>query len=272
MARRFIFIGIAAFWVVMMVLLWRRDFAGSSQLGTAVPVERVWHKILTAPDASGLEIYHRGTKVGYCRWSSKAGEDAASRTLAEDFRPGELSGPTPHYILELDGSVSLGGTTNPTRFTLNIQLSPEQNWEHVDFRANMRPWSWQLAANSGAQTVDLTIDDGEAVSEQSFTFADLHNPADLLRELGAPGLATVIGALGILPQTTSPAGKPSLGLEWTARNDTMRFGKSQVRVYRLETKLLGRFKVFVFVSRIGEILWVHLPDEWVLKHDSFAHF
>ena len=38
------------------------------ELGSSVPVELVWKKILTAPDPSRLEIMHNGQKVGDCQW------------------------------------------------------------------------------------------------------------------------------------------------------------------------------------------------------------
>ena len=63
----------------------------------------------------------------------------------------------------------------------------------------------------------------------------------------------------------------SMGLKWTAHNHLMQFGHSKVRVYKLETKIFDR-PIFIFVSRVGEILWVHLPDDLVLSNDAFTHF
>jgi hypothetical protein len=68
----------AVFWITMNVLLWRSEFRGEDELGSAVPVEIVWHKMLTAPDDSALEISHRGNKVGHCRWRVNVGEELST--------------------------------------------------------------------------------------------------------------------------------------------------------------------------------------------------
>ena len=63
-----------------------------------------------------------------------------------------------------------------------------------------------------------------------------------------------------------------MSVKWEANNDSMRFGHSKVKVYRLHTKVLGSHEIFIFVSRVGEILWVELPDKIVLSNDAFTHF
>ena len=50
MIPRITFLAITMFWVVMNVLLWRTEY-GVRGSGIAVPVDLVWRKILTAPDA-----------------------------------------------------------------------------------------------------------------------------------------------------------------------------------------------------------------------------
>jgi hypothetical protein len=45
-------------------------------------------------------------------------------------------------------------------------------------------------------------------------------------------------------------------------------GHASVRVFRLAAKLLDRFQVVIFVSPVGEILRVELPDEWLLVNDE----
>jgi hypothetical protein len=48
----------------------------------------------------------------------------------------------------------------------------------------------------------------------------------------------------------------------------LRVGHTDVPVYRLRTRLLDRFVVTIFVSRVGEILRVELPYDVVLKNDQ----
>jgi hypothetical protein len=66
---------------------------------------------------------------------------------------------------------------------------------------------------------------------------------------------------------SSPAATVSLGLEWEASTDWLPIGHTQMRVYRLEARLLGRFRAVILVSLEGEILRVELPDDIVLTND-----
>jgi hypothetical protein len=64
----------------------------------------------------------------------------------------------------------------------------------------------------------------------------------------------------------------ALAVKWEARYDTLKIGQEPVRVYRVETRLLDRYPIKVFISRAGEILRVELPDGIVLMHDQLAIF
>ncbi|MGZ5543809.1 MAG: hypothetical protein ACXWIU_03965, partial [Limisphaerales bacterium] len=81
-----------------------------------------------------------------------------------------------------------------------------------------------------------------------------------------------IGMLGaFIPGGQHGLAAAAHALKWQAYADTMQFGHSRVGVYRLETNVFGR-KIFVFVSKVGEILWVELPDKIVLRNEAFGHF
>ena len=90
--RSRIFFGlIAGFWLVMNFLLWRSQSLAHNQIGSAIPVEIVWDKILTAPDNSSLDIYDHDKKVGFCHWVPVVGGAAqygmkASAVLAANPR------------------------------------------------------------------------------------------------------------------------------------------------------------------------------------------
>jgi hypothetical protein len=47
---------------------------------------------------------------------------------------------------------------------------------------------------------------------------------------------------------------------------------ASVRAYRLKTRILDRYDIVIFVSRVGEILRVELPDEIVLTNDQLYTF
>lgn len=274
MRSRLLFLLITLFWLTMNFLLWRSEFSGRTSVGSAVPLDTVFNKILTAPDASSLEVYHHGQKIGFCRWSASVGS-AASKTFSEEFEPeGMVEQPT-SYSLDLEGNVTLANSTNRLRFDLNLKLSTNRVWQEFSVRANTRPNSWELHSNATDQKVRLVMDDEYDHWEQSFTFDELRNPQTLLREFGGPIALTVLGTLGNLGlgnvgKTNAAIALPSL--KWSANNDSMRFGHSKVRVYRLHAKLFERYEVFIFVSRVGEILWVELPDKLVLSNDAFTHF
>jgi hypothetical protein len=63
--RKRIILGLtAAFWVVMMAMLWRAEFGSGRPVGASVPPSLVFDKILTAPDFSTLEIRRGTNRVG----------------------------------------------------------------------------------------------------------------------------------------------------------------------------------------------------------------
>lgn len=274
MLSRLVFLLITAFWVTMNFLLWRSEFSGHTSLGSSVPLETVFNKILTSPDVSSLEIYYHGKKIGFCRWTANVGAEA-SKNFSEEFEPeGMVEEPT-NYSLDLEGNFTPPGTTNRLRFDLSLKLSTNRVWQEFDARAGLRPDSWELHSSAADQNVRLTIDDSLDRWEQTFTFDELRNPQTLLREFGGPVALTLLGGLGNFGpgnQNSTNIGASLPALKWEANNDFMRFGHSKVRVYRLHAKIMGRYEAFVFVSRIGEILWIELPDKIVLSNDAFTHF
>ena len=102
------------------------------------------------------------------------------------------------------------------------------------------------------------------------TFADLRNPEKMLRELGVSALPAVLATLG-LPLPQARPSSVALGLKWDARNDRLKVGNNFIRVYRLEASLFDRYKAVLFVSPVGEILRVELPDEIVMTNDALTN-
>ncbi len=274
MLPRLLFFLIALFWLTMNFLLWRSEFGGQKPIGSSVSLETVWNKVLTAPDASSLEIYHHGKKIGFCRWVTSVGA-LANKKPSDEFEPEGMVDEPNSYNLDLEGNATLNGSTNRLRFDVNLKLSLDRAWEEFTIRANMRPDSWELHATAADQKARFLIDGPVERWEQTFTFADLRNPQVLLREFGGPLALGILGTMGNFglgaPDTTNSA-PSALPIKWDANNDTMRFGHSKVRVYRLRAKLFDRYEAFIFVSRVGEILWVELPDKLILSNDAFTHF
>ena len=111
--------------------------------------------------------------------------------------------------------------------------------------------------------------DHSGTCQKVLKFSDLKDPEKLVQNFGSELDLGMLAAL--IPGGKNGLATAAHSLEWQAYADTMQFGHSRVGVYRLETRILGR-KVFVFVSKVGEILWVELPDKIVFRNDAFAHF
>jgi len=270
MVSRLALILITLFWVTMNVLLWRSEFGQRNPVGSLVPPELVWHKVLTAPDDSSLEIVHHGKKIGYCHWMANVGkEQATGKTMDEDLQPEGLVEQLTGYGVDLDGGVTVGDLPNRLRFNLDMRFTTNHVWQEFNARFTLRPNAWEIHAAAVQQTLQLKIEDGRSQFEHIFSFADLQNPQALLREFAGPFPLTLLGTVG-LPSGSGRISAAALGLTWEARNDWIKVGHTPVRAYRLWARVLDQFQVAVFVSRVGEILRVELPDELLLINDELT--
>src|SRR5882724_4252655 len=117
MFSRVTLILVTVFWLIMNFLLWRSEFGGRNHVGTSVPVEVVWQKILTAPDNSRLEILHHGKKIGYCQWTANVGQELATgKMITEEIPPDGLSQKLTSYRLDFEGNLSVIEGPNRLRF------------------------------------------------------------------------------------------------------------------------------------------------------------
>jgi hypothetical protein len=270
MIYRIALILVTAFWVTMNVLLWRAEYGQRGSAGNAVPAEVVWRKILTAPDSSSLTILHHGKKVGFCHWITSVGEDLSQ--IQEDT--GSPEGMVPRimgYRVQLEGNLSSDKAGNRIRFESALTLTTNQVWQDFNVKIILRPTVIELHGSAAEQRVRFNVDDGEQKFERVITFSELQNPQALLREAGSPLAAGLLNNFGMFtPQAQSTAVKT--GLKWEGREESMRIGHSPVRTYRLQTRVLDKYQITVFISRVGEILRIELPDEIVLVNDQLAAF
>jgi hypothetical protein len=258
---RFIFLLLAAFWITMNVLLWRSEI-GARGSGSAMPPEVVWQKILTAPDSSSLTIVQHGTRIGYCHWSTAVGDQWGNVT--DENLPTGLPGKLPGYRLHIEGSGRLIESTNQVRFDGHLTLDQKRSWQEVLLRLHVRPLDLEILSKASEQSVHVKGDSGGARFQATFTSTDLQNPALLLNRF------TTMPAEW-LDEIKSPAGGgalPAMGLKWEAHEDTLQVGHSRMRIYRLQTRVLDRFEAKFYVSRVGEILRIELPDDLVFVNDS----
>ena len=269
MTSRITFLLIALFWVTMTYLLWRSEYVGQNQVGSNVPLELVWRKILTAPDNSSMQILHQGKKVGYCKWVSNIGQDLATgKILTDDVPPDGMVRQLTGYRLDFQGNLIFSEAPGRVKFDCDLKLTTNEVWQEFNLGVNLQKTVYKIHSLASEQTVRFETVDKRNRFEQVFRFSDLQNPTALIEELELPGAMEMLGAFGQLPlaRTTNTSLLPEV--KWTARNDWIAIGHTSVRAYRLEASLLDRYRMLVIVSRVGEILRVELPDDWELINDQ----
>ncbi len=270
MWSRAFFLSVTAFFVIMNVLLWRAEIAGRNKIGSPVPVETVWRKMITAPDLSSLEIRHRGKKIGFCRWIPSIGERNQTEALQRGEVPEGMVKETIGYDIDLNGNVALD-EQNRLRFSFDLRLSTNSAWQDVALRLNLRPSQWEIHSAASDQKIRFVSDDGIQRHDRVFTFKDLKKPEKILREIGGPMLPGLLGLLG-LPLDVNQLTSEASHFKWEARNDWLTMGNARIRVYRLRFSLLDRYEMSVLVSRVGEILRVELPDDILLINEALISF
>jgi hypothetical protein len=254
MIPRITFLTIAAFWVVMNVLLWRAEY-DSQGAGVRVPPALVWQKILTAPDISSLNVYQNGQRTGFCEFSTKVEQEMAAlddgKPVPEgiNFRAG--------YQIRLDGNVGLDDYTNRLTFYGQVDFSGRREWREFDLKLSSHFAVVEIRSRADERTVHLKITADNVATERVFRFEDLQDPNKWLGAFaGNPGGEGIAGLeLPVLPQSPT---RLAQNLHWEAWRERLNIGREPVPVYRLETRVLDH-PVVIYVSTLGEILRVTLP-------------
>ena len=263
MTARLTFIAITAFWITMNVLLWRSEF-GARGGETSVPIQLVWRKILTAPDASSLSVYQNGDRTGYCEFSTSVGAQMA--TLDEDRPPPEGFATRTGYQIHLAGNVALGDFTNRLKFDGKIQFTPTRRWEELTLKIATHLATVEIHSLATNQIAHVRIISDSGVLERDLTFDELANPTAVVRVFAGNFADALLGVVD-LPQFAPDAA--SQKIVWDARRTRVKIGAEAVPVYRLETTALG-YTLTVDVSTLGEILRVQLPNNVVARIDEWT--
>jgi hypothetical protein len=269
MWHRALFVFITGFFITMNVLLWRSEFGGHSGIGSGIPVENVWHKMVLAPDTSRLDIRYHGKKIGYGNWEPKVGESVTlSKQMLEEFPPEGMAGEVAGYTVDFSGNLAIDNLLR-LRFSFDLKLSTNQQWQEMSLHIGMRPSYWDLRASAADQTVKFISDDENGHKQQTFTFSDLQSPDKLVRLFGGPFGPGMLAAVG-LSKSPGQLSAQSLGLKWQARNDWLKIGNERMRIYRLQARLLDRFPIVICIGLEGQILRVELPDDILLLNDQLS--
>lgn len=268
MLSRLILLVLAGICVTMNVLVWRAEY-GSKDNEIPVPEALVWRKIMTAPEASSLNVFQGGKRTGFCEFSTGVGQEMAQ--MDENKPPPEGLFSRINYQIHINGNASLGDFTNRVKFDGHIQFNAKHAWQSLDLRILMRNVSVQLASAASNQTVHVSIlCDGETV-DRTLTFADLNDPNKLLRSFVGDFAGGLGGYMLGLELPALPAGQPGFagGIQWEAERARIMFGGEPVPVFRLETRILDR-PVVIITSTLGEILRVELPGDVIATLDEWG--
>jgi len=260
MIARITLLAVTGFWVTMNVLLWRAEYGANSE-DYPVPLQLVWHKILTAPDASSLSVYQNRERMGYCEFSTSVGQQMA--TLDEDRPPPEGIVARAGYQIHLAGNVALGDFTNRIKFDGRVQFDAKREWPEIQFRVNSRLGVVEVHSVATNGTVHLRLMSDGTMSERDLTFEQLKNPNALVRIL----LGNVADLFAFDLDLGGLSGPAVQSLEWQARRTRIPIGTEMVPVYRLESHFLGR-DLIVDVSTLGEVLQVRVPGEFTARIDE----
>ena len=247
----------------MNVLLWHSEY-GAPGGDTPVPLQLVWRKILTAPDASSLSVYQNGDRMGYCEFSTSVGQQMA--TLDEDKPPPEGFATRSGYQIHLAGNVAMGDFTNRLKFDGKIQFSPTRHWQELTLKISTHLASVEIHSLATNRTAHVRINSEGSVMERDLTFEELANPTAVVRAFAGNFADALLGVVD-LPQFAPDAGPQKI--EWDARRTRVKIGTEAVPVYRLETTALG-YTVTVDVSTLGEILRVQLPNDVTARIDEWT--
>jgi hypothetical protein len=261
MFRGLIFPLILLFWITMNILLWRAEYGARMPGGSPVSHELVWNRILTAPDDSALAIIQEGRKIGYCRWTPQIHEHSSEQLGGEAAIEGMVKEPL-GYSIRIEGHVILE-ETGRVRFNLDKSFNPDHQWKTFAFRATFQGASYRLEGSAADESLLVAVEMESYNWERTFKLSDLREPSALLHEFGFPLPLAMIPGLGL----NAPANL-SLGLNWESRSDWIRIGGTNVRIYRLEARLLDRYQFRAYISRVGEIIRVELPNEVVLLNEN----
>jgi hypothetical protein len=265
MTSRVTFLCIGAFWITMNVLLWRAEY-GLRGSGVSVPVDLVWRKILTAPDASSMNIYQDGERSGFCEFSTSVETEMAK--LDGDKPPPEGIVARAGYSIHLNGNTSLGDFTNRVRFDARLQFNSKRRWRELNVKISSHVATVELHSFATNQMIHLKITGDGGVMERDLAFDDLRDPNTLLRTLTGNFGGGLFGLLDLPVLPVAPA-DVAQNIRWEARRARLKIGQEPVSAYRLETRVLER-PVLIYVSTLGEILRVELPDGITATLDEWS--
>ncbi len=260
MTRHAITALLGAFWLAMVVLLWRAE-TGRDNPSSPIPLDLVVERILHASDPSQLRLLHRGVELGQLRWVAAIQERApATDDPAAAAAPEGMVRIIEGYRLDID--VTLHGDTPDQRWRIlgQLDIGPDHALREAQVRWIQRPKAWEVRLRSGQDTVEVVEEDGRSVRRsQSFQLSDLTRMQSSLGPIAALLPWPTAGS----PSPAAPA-KPETWITWKASDEPLVVGRHKVRTFKVAARILGRFDAVAHISRAGELLRVTFPDQYTL--------
>jgi hypothetical protein len=268
MFTRLLLLALGAVCITMNVLVWRAEYSARAN-DFPVPEAVVWRKIMTAPEASSLNVYQSGKRTGFCEFSTSVEQEMAQ--MDENRPPPEGFIQHAGYQLRINGNASMGDFTNRVKFDGHLQFAPNRSWRGLDLHVFMHGVSVVIDSLATNQTVAISITSEGVTVQRTLTFAELQDPNRLLHSFADDVGGDFGGLLASLefPALSAAGSNPAGGIHWEASRSRIFFGREPVPVYRLETRVLDH-PVVIIASTLGEILRVEIPGDTVATLDEWT--
>ncbi|MBG89327.1 MAG: hypothetical protein CMO80_20860 [Verrucomicrobiales bacterium] len=273
MIRHLPFAIVTIFFVVMNYKLYQKDFKQTDTIGTPIPLEMVWNRMLRSPDESFLYMFQDKRRRGSLRWSAEAVEyDIEDEREKEYLAEGMVRNPA-NYIVEIrSGHLLLGQGHGTVNFDMSANFSTNNQWHTFELGLHQKPIRLQFVANSTNETLRVSWLNDDHRTEHNFTFDELKDPSMVVTRLIGPlPLAQFAGGLlagfgsGDNPHFNAMQLMKS-GIKVEAFDDRLKIGHTSLRCYRVSVTLPDQRVANIYVSRIGEILRITLPDKIEIRN------
>ncbi len=266
---------ITTFWLGMNYLLWQRDFQATGIAGSEIPVETLWRKILEAPDDSILDIFHQKIRIGSFRWTPTVHEDLAALAISarsEYATEGMIKKAASYSIDIRNGNLYVGREIKRLRYDASMSFDTNLTWETMDLRLTQKPVTLIVAGSKTNEVLHVAWEKDKQRSSRELKFDDLRDPGQIINQLfgNLPFAAFASGLLsGYGSDTSTPLDTLKmlkLGVRYEARQDWLKIGHSKLRAYKFIARLPNQMEAVVYVSRLGEILRVLLPNDIEIRN------
>ena len=242
---------VVAFWVVMMATLVRVEFYPQPLPLDRYPTRRVLQKIFANPEPAHLNVYYRGTYVGFCTVSIRpeSSGEGAERPLPDRQADGYEVSSVVQMTLPVFGMPSRLQLKSRSTFTPQLELasfrmSTEINGGHV-----------RIDGDDVTKQVRMVLDLGDIHDERVFDFSQIQRTG-FASMFGMPGLASF--------SFPGEGGPPNSALVRSKTNESQPRPATVTYFDRLEVAG-STLRTYLIYSKINDQLWTRI---WVSETDG----